>query len=409
VPLETIYPAATRRAVIGRAIEFLSACVPSDLDTTIISPLDGTLTNERPPVSGLSSANAISVQVSVRRVSDTTFYNGTIFTPSAEVWLNALGAISWTYALPALDDGAYTLRARTLAAGPLTDTTPAAITFTLDTLAPAAPTLITPTGGISMVAVVAGFAWLGDSIPNGIWDVDLDGTLHQAFELAPPSGITVPNTATFAVTWPVTDGLHAWRVRANDAAGNGSDWSSVGLFRTSSLRAYLPLVHKNFASKPPTGSCTDVITNGTFETGSLAGWTTPSTNPPAQAINSPVYTGKWAARIGALDAHSVVTGYSSIQQAVTLPVNAITATLSFARYRYSGDASDLQYVTVLNNANVTYLVSEHINDPHWLTSQFDLTPYMGQNITVRFSVFNNGTGGSTGLLVDDIKLMVCTP
>jgi len=173
-----------------------------------------------------------------------------------------------------------------------------------------------------------------------------------------------------------------------------------------SNKTYLPLMLKNFV---PLATCADVIVNGDFETGNLAGWTTPSTNPLPGLVSNPVHLGAFAARVGAMDASSVITGYSSIQQAVTLPANAITATLSFARYRYSGDASDLQYVAVLSGVDVTYLVSEHVDDPHWLTSQFDLTPYIGQNITVRFSVFNNGTGGSTGLLIDDVKLQVCMP
>jgi N-acetylmuramoyl-L-alanine amidase len=176
-----------------------------------------------------------------------------------------------------------------------------------------------------------------------------------------------------------------------------------------SNKTYLPLLLKNFTGNPPLITCADVIVNGGFETGDLTGWTISAPNPLSGVVNTPVYSGSWAMRVGAPDTSSVVTGYSSIQQAVTLPANALTATLFFARYRYSGDANDLQYVAVVNGAGVTYLVSEHVADPNWLASQFDLTPYIGQNIDVRFSVFNNGAGGSTGLLVDDVKLLVCAP
>ena len=173
-------------------------------------------------------------------------------------------------------------------------------------------------------------------------------------------------------------------------------------------QTYLPLVMQNFGGRAP---CVNMIVNGGFETGDLTGWSIVSPHPMPGVVNAPAYLGAWAARVGASDTTTSFGGaaYSSIQQTIALPANAITATLSFARYRYSGDASDLPYVIVLNDANVTYFVSEHVDDPNWFTRQFDLTPYAGRNITVRFSVFNNDTGGSTGLLVDDVKLQVCTP
>ena len=87
----------------------------------------------------------------------------------------------------------------------------------------------------------------------------------------------------------------------------------------------------------------------------------------------------------------------------------MTATLSFARYRYSGDAGDLQYVVVVSGTVADYLVYDHANAMTWLPAQFDLKPYAGNTVKLRFSVYNNGVGGSTGMLVDDVAAQVCTP
>jgi N-acetylmuramoyl-L-alanine amidase len=399
VPFETIYPAATRRAAMSRIINDLDTCLPSTIDTIITSPPDNTFVNGVPNFNGEASSNATSAQVSIKRPSDSTFYNGASFVPGLEIWLAATGAAAWQYALPALNDGAYALRARAIAPGPITDTTPAAITFTLDTIAPATPTLITPTNSISIVAVAPTFQWTGGGNPDR-FEVELDGVTHNL------------NGPALSATIIVTDGLHHWRVRAFDAANNVSGWSTIGTFSTSSIKTYLPIVLKNYAAEAllPAPACSNVLANGGFETGNLSGWSSLSQNPPPVIVATPVFSGSFAARVGASDVSSIISGYSSVQQAVTIPTTALTATLSFERYRYSGDASDLQYVAVLSGTTVLdYLVYDRVNDPNWQSGQFDLLPYIGQSINLRFGVYNNGTGGSTGLVVDDVMLRVCVP
>lgn len=397
-PFETIYPLSARQAVMARVINYLGACLPADLDTTILSPVGESFVKTLPAFYGAASSQATGVEVSIRRVSDSIFYNGTAFSSNTEIWLNAAGASTWNYALPALADGAYALRARAKTASAV-DASPAAVTFTLDTVPPAVPAIITPTGGISMLAVAPQFEWTGGGDPIG-FELTLDGLTHTL------------HSPQLSARLVVTDGLHSWRVRAFDAAGNQSGWSNVATFSTSSLKTYLPLAAHNLETPTPpvAGNCSNIIVNGGFENGSLAGWQTPSQNPPAAVVGDIVNTGQWAARVGKVASSGSITGFSSIQQNVTIPAQAITATLSFARYRYSDDLNNLQYVAILSGTTVLdYVMYDRIDDPQWTTLQADLVPYAGQAIGLRFAAYNKSAAGVTGLIVDDVQVQVCVP
>jgi hypothetical protein len=159
--------------------------------------------------------------------------------------------------------------------------------------------------------------------------------------------------------------------------------------------------------------CSDTIVNGGFESGDFTGWSRPSQNPPGAVITDSVYSGIYAARIGAATIGDPITttSYSSVRQSITLPADALTATLSLARYRWSGDtSSDRQYLAVLRTGQpVDYLFSEGAADSTWNTIEFDLKGYAGQNIDLLFSVFNNGLHGSTGMAIDDVQTRICVP
>jgi hypothetical protein len=374
--------------------------LPASLQTTIVSPLDGAFVNTQPAVNGNASSGATQVQVSIRRVSSGLFYNGSSFTSAAETWLAATGINPWSYTLPPLSDDAYALRARMVVPGPVFDPTPAAITFTLDTAAPSTPAILSPTNGVALFAVAPLFQWTGGGDPSG-FTIELDGITQTL------------NSPALSAALVVTDGMHQWRVRASDRAGNRSGWSNYGTFSTSSLKTYLPLILQNYAppQPPSAATCTDNVANGGFESGDFSGWSRLSQNPPAAIITDPVYSGDYAARVGAATTSDSITepSYSSAQQDLSIPADAITATLSFARYRYSGDASDLQYVVVLSGTGTDYLVFDRVNDPQWLSGTFDLLEYAGQTITVRFGAYNNGSGGTTGMAIDDVHTQICVP
>jgi hypothetical protein len=330
-------------------------------------------------------------------VSGSQYYNGAAFVP-VETWLLATGAQTWDRALPALPDGVFGLRARAVESGIISDTTPASITFTLDRVPPAVPLPITPTGGISLTSAAPTFVWSGGGDPSG-FKFELDGVQE------------VLNSPALSVTRVVTEGVHSWRVNAFDRAGNESGWSTPVTFYARSLVVFMPAITRNSTfSSPPAPTCYEAIANGGFESG-FTGWSTPSFTPAPAIVQSPVAQGANAARVGSGSTSSAPSGFSSVQQAVTIPANATSATLAFQRYRISGDTvNDLQYVAVLSGTVVLdYLVYERVHDPAWAAAQFDLLAYAGQPINLRFSVKNDGLGGATGMFVDAVSLQVCTP
>ncbi len=402
-PLETIYPQATRDAVMSRAMAFLDDCVLPPINTAMLSPSDGAAYNTLPAFNGTAGGPSGVSAVQVAIVSGTQYFNGSTF-GAAETWLTATGTLTWSYALPGLADSDYLLKARAIETGLISDTTPAGVTFTLDTVSPTLPALITPTGGITTASAAPTFVWTGGGDPSG-FDFELDGVVE------------VLSSPALSVTRSVTAGLHTWRVRAFDRAGNYSLWSTQATFIAPQIKVYLPLVAKDFtpSASPPAPTCYEAIANGGFELG-FTSWITPSFKPQPTIVDSPVYTGLQSVRVGSgITSTGVVTSlsFSSVQQAAAFPASYLTATLTFQRYRISGDTlNDLQYVAVLSGTTVLdYLVYERVNDPAWIAAQFDLpeSEYAGRSINLRFSVKNDGTGGATGMYVDAVSLLICAP
>jgi hypothetical protein len=91
------------------------------------------------------------------------------------------------------------------------------ITNILDTTAPSAPVLIGPTGAVTNLTGSLDWHPSTDDYAVGSYDVELDGARYA-------NGIATNRSFT------LTEGTHAWRVRAADRATNRSAWSSSNTF-----------------------------------------------------------------------------------------------------------------------------------------------------------------------------------
>jgi uncharacterized lipoprotein YddW (UPF0748 family) len=121
-------------------------------------------------------------------------------------------------------------------------------------------------------------------------------------------------------------------------------------------------------------------------------------------------------RLGITDLNDIES-YSSIYQEVTIPENAMSATLSFWYYPISQDdyPFDWQGVAIFDpnwsQPPLAWAMPKICSDSQtWTHHTFDLTPYIGQTIILYFNVYNDGFGNlKTAMYLDDVSVQVCCP
>lgn len=158
--------------------------------------------------------------------------------------------------------------------------------------------------------------------------------------------------------------------------------------------------------EPATPACTNLLLNGNAE--ATDGWEVDLTTYTAGYVNSPVYGGQQALRLGIPNAADNTRSFSAVRQTVAIPAAANSATLRFQWLPQSGAAEsegDYQYVMMAEQERP--LIQQLAHATEWQPHQFDLTPFAGQAITLAFGVFNDGIGGATALYLDDVTLDVC--
>jgi PKD repeat protein len=187
------------------------------------------------------------------------------------------------------------------------------------------------------------------------------------------------------------------------------------------------LSRSNYITVTPSQLCVEGIANG----GDL-----PITPYPADYTTATYHSGSRSMRTGIVEPTHNRESYSSARQTVTIPTDAVSATLRFWLYPVSGEPladlapsvrlpagyqlhmieevalpGDTQYVLVLNQYNqwINTLVWQRRNDQTWMFHQFDLGIYAGQNIKLQFGVYNDGWYGVTAMYADDVSLEICTP
>jgi hypothetical protein len=223
-PLEALRP-EQRSAAMQAALAFLDAGGPVFVD--INTPDAGGYYKTTPGFQGIAGgADLVRVEVQVERAIDRYYWDETDWLTST-AWLPTSGTSAWSYVLPPLAEGGYTLRAR--AVGAETVTTPVEAAFLLDTTAPLTPAVITPTGAITVTGPLVQLRWQAPS--------DVGAPLH--YEVAVDSHIYTTTVASYLAS-PVP-GTHAWRVRAVDAAGNEGLWSGWSAFQAEMHQVFLPL------------------------------------------------------------------------------------------------------------------------------------------------------------------------
>ncbi|RLC77033.1 MAG: hypothetical protein DRI81_09265 [Chloroflexi bacterium] len=390
-PFETIRP-EQRVDVMARVMSFLSPCLPQSLSTKIGSPAHLSAHNTPPPFAGSAKVTGTDIE---RVEAQIQHPNGEYWADSAWVtpttWLTASGGAVWTYTLPALSgDGDYYLRARAWTTDSISDTSPAEVVFTYDTLPPTATTLITPTSGITFPAVTS-VSLMWEAVP-----ADSGSPLAYVLEL---DGQLYTTTQAVYTTGYVAEGTHAWGVRVFDEAGNYSEWVT-DTFAVVQHQVYLPLTARNFSPEGGGGGpCVDVILNGGFE--SDEGWLLNH----ATYTTTHVYSGTRSARVGTLWPGQV--SYSSVAQTMAL-TEGITATLQLWLYPTGSDASDTHYIILYDGGGQRHDLEYWLGGaPPWQKRVYDLSDYLGQTVTLYVGTRNDGEDDTAMLYVDGVVLKVC--
>ena len=151
------------------------------------------------------------------------------------------------------------------------------------------------------------------------------------------------------------------------------------------------------------------LVNGNFEAGSLTGWTAQRTNiePLPTISTAQVHSGTYSALIGESSLLSVF-GRSFLSQVVALPAGP--STLSFYWYPVSNTLDTNRQLAQVRSADGVTLLATIFSlqidllAPSWRRVQFDLTPWAGTSIMLRFEV--NAPGSTTGLYfyLDDVTI-----
>ena len=182
---------------------------------TLVSPANGTPTNDNTPTftwGAVTGVTSYRIQVSKSATFASTVVNSTksstTHTPAT-----------------ALADGLYYWRAQAKGADGIWGLWSAVWTVTVDTVAPAKPTLLSPETKSILNTGQPALGW-SDVADAAHYELQIDNLSTFG---SPEVFITVTPSA-YTVTPPLPNGKYFWRVRTYDLAGNKSGWTSARSF-----------------------------------------------------------------------------------------------------------------------------------------------------------------------------------
>ena len=170
----------------------------------------------------------------------------------------------------------------------------------------------------------------------------------------------------------------------------------------------LGFLEGNPPTPTPTPPYCDIMENSGFETGTFAPWVIQDRSPAPIISTDQHLSGSYSAHIGSFPGLET-SGDSSFYQTVMIPATG-TSNLFFWTWRRTADtiASDWQdvYVTDASGNILATLLHSCSNTQAWTSGAFDMAPFAGMTVRIKFLVHENGGGNSTDMFVDDVRLLV---
>ncbi len=163
-------------------------------------------------------------------------------------------------------------------------------------------------------------------------------------------------------------------------------------------------------SGTPAPVCVDAIVNGDFA-GGLTSWQPVGDLAGIASVSNPVHSTPFAIQLGSLTQN--LNGLATLRQLVTIPTGYSQHTLGVWIYTQaqSGTDADFQEIALWNSSGTAIVARlwgpSRQNNPAWQPLLFDVSGFAGQTLFVSFSVNNDGAGGRTAMVVDDVRLQSC--
>jgi hypothetical protein len=217
------------------------------------------------------------------------------------------------------------------------------------------------------------------------------------------TGLPSGATTSFNPTVVTSGGASTMTVNVGPSTPTGT--YTLTITGTGPYGAQSTTVTLNVNPAPPLA-----ITNGGFETGTLAGWTTGGVYTPFVAT-AQKHAGAYSAQLGA-SSPPEPSGDSSLSQQITVP-NAGTSTLSFWYWPSTTDtiAYDWQEAQIRNTSGATLasVMKVDSNARAWTQVTYDLTSFHNQTVVLWFNVHGDGWGDLTYMYLDDVSATNSVP
>jgi hypothetical protein len=161
----------------------------------------------------------------------------------------------------------------------------------------------------------------------------------------------------------------------------------------------------NLSPNPPLCEATGVIVDGGFEMGNFGpSWIIDGTSNPPVVTSEKSHSGTYSARLGNVTGTGS-PGNSSFYQQFTVPASG--GSVSFWHWDYAPFSSFFNwqdaYITDSSGTVLATIFHQVGNGQTWVNTLFDVTPYAGQTIRIKFLVHDGGN--AIAMYVDDVTFV----